>query len=290
MLYRIVVILLIIKSSLFAVELSYGKGSFEYQFSLTQVMQCSVDMDVNVLTLRETHLPITQALFLYGFVDVYQSDKLDDYASYINKGSDFNPIGPSISDLASSMGAPVPVSFEMRGVDLSLGLGYELFKEDKSYLAIGVGSGLSMPYIETENLLEDAQLFISILDKTKTSIMTYKLMPSVQGSYQLVQGLSLEASLAYGFQYGSIENDYIRGEGDFSGTLLQSDLSLKYRPVPTEDIYKNLFVEIGYRYNDWQVEQMKVSMVDPALNYDFAQYLDVGFASHFLHFGAGYQF
>jgi len=270
--------------------LTYGKGSFEYQFSITEVMQCSVDMDVNVLTLRETHYPITKSLFLYGFVDIYQSDKLDDYASYIDKGSDFNPFGPSASDIASSMGAPVPVSFEMRGIDLSLGMGYELWQEDKNYLAIGLGSGLSLPYIETENMVDDAELFTAILDTTKTSIMTYKLMPSVQGSYQLFQGVALEGSLAYGFQYGSLENDYIRGESDFSGTLLQSDLSLKYRPIPTENIYKNLFVEIGYRYNDWQVEQMKVSMIDPALSYDFAQHLDLGFASHFFHIGAGFQF
>jgi hypothetical protein len=192
--------LIIFISNLSALELTYAKGDFKYKFGLDGVMDASVNMDVNILSVRENHYLVSKNLYIFGSFDIYNSDTLDDYASYINYGADFSPFGVSATDVASNMGAPVPVSFEMRGIDMIIGIGYDVYKDDKSSVGIGFASGISMPYIQTKNLIQDAELFMAILDKTKTEIMSYKLMPSIQGRYQIIPLVAIEASLSYGYQ------------------------------------------------------------------------------------------
>jgi hypothetical protein len=273
---------------LLALEFTYGKGSFDTQFGLKGVMEYDVSMDVDVYSLREPHFGITKDIFLYANLDIYRSKTLDDYASYLDKASDFSPFGISAGDVASSMGAPVPVSFEMSGIDFSIGLGYELLKDKNSYLALGLGTGVSMPYIETENMVDNAELFLKILDTTKTDIMTYKLIPSVQGRYEITKGLYLEALLSYGYQFGNITNSYIQGEGDFSGTVLHSDIGISYMPIDDGSFLSRLVLDMGYRYNDWDTEKMSVEVMD--FGHDFSKDFDLGFSSKFFYFGAGLRF
>ena len=280
-----IIFILLIMINLNALELDYGRGTFDYNFGLNGVMEADVAMDVNVLSIQEKHLRIYNELFFFANLDIYNSDKLDDMVSYIDRAADFNPFGPSASDIASSMGAPVPVSFEMRGIDMSLGLGYELLQKEDSYLSLGLATGFSTPYVETENLIKNAQLFNKILDKTKTEIMTYKLMPSILAYYRFNSIVSTHLSLSYGYQYGSLENNYIKSDASFSGTVLHSDIALHVSPFKATNIY----LDIGYRYNDWNVESMNVTVID-SFSYDFSQNLNLGFASKFFYFGGGYKF
>jgi hypothetical protein len=278
--------LIIFISNLSALELTYAKGDFKYKFGLDGVMDASVNMDVNILSVRENHYLVSKNLYIFGSFDIYNSDTLDDYASYINYGADFSPFGVSATDVASNMGAPVPVSFEMRGIDMIIGIGYDVYKDDKSSVGIGFASGISMPYIQTKNLIQDAELFMAILDKTKTEIMSYKLMPSIQGRYQIIPLVAIEASLSYGYQFGSIKNDYISGDASFSGSVIQSDIAFKFTPLSNSKIC----FDIGYRYNNWDVESMDITVLDPSFSYDFSQNFDIGFESKFFYFGAGYSF
>ena len=281
---------LMVSAPLLALELTYGKGGFGYNFGLSGVMECDVEFDVNVISLRESRLPIYKGLYLYGNIDIYNSDRLDDYASYVDRAADFGPSGFSASDAGSMMGLPVPVSFEMRGIDMGIGLGYELLGDKRgSYVGVGIGSGFSMPYIETDNMVENAELFAAILDKTETKIMTYKLMPSLQGRYQIIDTLSIEGNFAFGYQVGTLSNDYIDSDADFSGTVFQSDIALSLTPFRT-GYFKHVVFSGGYRYNRWDVGSMKVSLVDKAFVNDSSSVLDLGFDSQFFYFGAGWRF
>ncbi len=269
-----------------ALELSYAKGNFNYRFGLNGVMDASVDLDINVLSIRENHYSISDNLYIFGFFDLYSSDTLDDYASYVNHAANFSPFGTSATDIASNMGAPVPVNFEMRGIDMSIGLGYDVYKNEDISIGIGFATGVSAPYIETENMVEDVELFMAILDKTETLIMSYKLMPSLRVSYQIMPMLALEGSLSYGYQFGFISNYYISSDASFSGSVIHSDVAFKLKPIQGS----NICFDMGYRYNNWDVESMSVTILNPAFSYDFAQNLDIGFDSKFFYFGVGYNF
>jgi hypothetical protein len=279
--------LILLISTSNALELTYGKGNFDYKFSLNGIIDASVDMDVNVLSLREHHFGISDNIYIFGNLDIYNSDTLDSYTSYINKAADYHPFGfPSASDIASGMGAPVPVSFKMRGIDMSIGIGYDVYKDDKGSIGVGFATGVSMPYIETENMIDNAELFMAILEKTKTEIMTYKLMPSINAHYQIIPMLSFEASLSYGYQFGSISNDYISSDASFKGNVMHSDIALKLTPFESSKVC----FDMGYRYNNWDVESMDVTILNKDFSYDFSQNFDIGFDSSFFYIGAGYNF
>lgn len=283
MLKKLSIVLLLLSFNASALELTYGKGNFNFNFGLKNLMSYDVTLDVDVYSLKETHLSISNNFYIYGNIDVYKSKTMDDYASYIDKASDFAPLGISISDIASTTGMPTPVSFKMRGIDMSIGLGYDVLRDAKNYLGVGIGTGFCMPYMETHNLSDDIDGVIDMLDYTKTSIMSYKLMPSVEGRYELVDGLYVEALLSFGYQYGSLSNDYINGDANFSGSVIQSDIALSY-------LWSSLVFDLGYRYSNWDVGEMDVSIAYPSVGFNFAQVLDVGFSSSYLYVGAGWRF
>ena len=284
-------ILMLSLQSLFGVDLSYGKGNFDFSFGLNGGMNANVGLDIDLLSLRENHLSLSQNFFLYGNVDIYQSKTVDGYAAYFEQAANFNPFGPSSSDVIGEFTPiPIPVSYKMRGIDMNIGVGYDIVKQEGSYLSVGIGTGFSMPYVETQNIVNDAQNVSETLQETKTEIMTYKLLPSLHGAYVFVPGLKVQGSLQYGYQFGTVENEYINGEGDISGTNLSTDIRLEYATFVNSSSWKVFYLTAGYRYNDWSVDDMKVSVINPMLSIDMMQTLSMGFSSDFAYFGAGYSF
>jgi hypothetical protein len=185
----------------------------------------------------------------------------------------------------------VPVDFKMRGFDLLLGAGYDLFTApDGSYIGLGAATGISMPYIETKQPKNDAQNTLKLLKETKTKIMSYKLMPTLQGALRITPWLSAGAMAAYGVQYGSLENDYLKSSADFDGTVFQSDLYLQLTPLPQNHWYSNVSLTAGYRYNDWQVNSMNISMADGLVTHDFAREMEMQFHSNYWYAGTGWRF
>ena len=265
--------------SLDAAEIALGSGTFGYDFTLQKTMGANVTLDITVLSFKERRLPLTRKLFFYANLDIYRSKTLDDYAAYPDAASDLLPIG----DIAQGAGVPMPVSFEMRGIDMSVGLGYTLLRRERSYLAVGVETGASIPYMETENMLENVERFEQILKTTKTDIMTYKLLPALLGHYGFNDYLALDGSFSFGYQFGSISNDYLKGDADFSGTVLHTDIALLATP------FKNDFqFAIGYRLSKWSVTSMDVTVA--GIGHDFSRNLDMDFDTRYFYLSGGWRF
>jgi hypothetical protein len=278
-------------SAAFALELTAGKGNFDYSFTIKSFMGASVNLDVDLLSLKENHLSLPGGFYLFGSADLYRSATLDHYLSYLDTAASFNPFGFSAKDVASDAGVPVPVDFKMRGFDLLLGAGYDLLTApDGSYIGLGAATGISMPFIETKQLQNDAQNTLKLLKETKTTIMSYKLMPTLQGTLRITPWLSAGAMAAYGVQYGTLENDYLKSSADFDGTVFQSDLYVQMTPLPQNHWYSNVSLTAGYRYNDWQVNTMNISIADGLATYDFAREMEMQFHSSYWYAGAGWRF
>ncbi len=281
----------ILSASLFTVEntqaldLTYAKGTFDTSFGLHQMMDFDVALDVNVLHAGELHLPVYGNWYLFGSIDLYQSDTLDDYASYPDRLLDTSFFGLSPSDTAASAGAPVPVSFKMHGIDASLGIGYAVWAKERNFLGIGLQTGLSMPYMQTRNLVKTAEQFVHMLETTKTDITTYKLMPAVSGRYAFSRLFSVEGSWAFGYQYGSIANDYLKSKADFRGTVMQSDIALRLTPWQPA----GLSFLAGFRLGDWNVDTMDVTLAE-TVAHNYSDTFDLGFSSQMFYVGAGWSF
>ncbi len=278
-------------SVLSALDISAGKGTFDFQMDLKPVLRFDAALDVDIVSIKEPFFPIYDRFYLYGNIDIYRSRTLDGYASYADGAADFDPFGISMSDAADAAGVPQPATFEMRGLDLLVGLGYTLFRNaGGSVIGIGIGSGVSMPYMETKHMLRDAQTLQEYLEKTQTQITTYKIVPSLQGRWYLNRFVFFDGGIAYGIQKGKMTNDYINGDADFSGTVLHSDVSMHFLPFAGSKSFSGISFEAGYRYNEWNVDTMKVSVIDSRLSHDFAGEAGIGFTSSFWYIGAGWTF
>ena len=281
---KIAIACLSLTVSLSALELGYGVGEFGFDFDLSSIMEFDISLDVTLLSLKERRYAIGERLYLFGNIDIYRSKTLDSYASYADKAADFTIYSMSPSTTASSAGVPTPVSFEMRGLDASGGIGYTLLRKERFSLGVQFESGLSMPYIETENMVEDAELFAEILHKTKTTITTYKLIPSVAADYTFSPVFALYGSFAYGYQFGSIDNDYIKGEADCRGSVTYMEIAALFYPLKERDLQ----IALGYRSGSWSVEKIDVSVA--GFGYDFARQFDVGFDSRYYYASVGWRF
>lgn len=274
-----------------ALELTIGKGNFDYSVSLMDFLKTDITLDIDLLSLKEDHLPLYKGFYLFGTADLYRSSAVDKYMSYLNQAASFDPFGVSGKDIASKTGIPVPVNFKVRGFDLLVGIGYDLYRSPNgSNVGIGVATGISMPVIETKKPLDDAKTTLDILKETKTKIVSYKIMPSLQGSLQLTPWLAAGGMVAYGIQYGSLENDYLNSSAHFNGSVLQSDLHVQTTPLSKEHWYKNVSLSVGYRYNDWDVNRMNITLTDGLVSHDYSREMDMGFASDYWYFGAGWRF
>jgi len=280
---------LLLSQMLFSLDLDYGKGKFDFDFSLTGGMSMGMKIDIDMITLKESHFSLSENIFMYGNLDYYHSKTLDNYSSYFAQAAS-TPPGMAILYPLQLTPTPIPLNYKMHGVDMNIGLGYDLIHQKDSYLSIGIGTGFSMPFIETTDMIKDASNSYKALVKSETKIMTYKVLPSIHGAYAFFPGLRVAGSLQYGYQYGSVKNSYIQGDGDISGTNLSTDVKIDYAPFLSTPTWKALYLTAGYRYNDWKTDNMDVQVFNPAFSLNLSQTLAMGFSSEFFYFGVGYTF
>ena len=68
----------ILISSLNAVELRLGNGTFEWEMGITKFMNSSFDLDINTISISETHGSMgDNKLYYFYNADIYSSDFVD---------------------------------------------------------------------------------------------------------------------------------------------------------------------------------------------------------------------
>lgn len=281
--------LVAIASQLNAVELRLGNGTFKWEMGITKFMNTSFDLDINTISINETHSTINNTKLYYSYnIDIYSSDFVDQLTTLMSYPVTYEfPIFGSINDAIDNYTPiPTPSTYKVRGVDLNLGLGYDIYREKNNFIGIGINTGLSMPVMEMKDLKKTIEFTYNILKATKTHIKTYKLGPTITGSYEIIPNLLTYGTFSFGYQTGSIENDWIKSSMDIDGGYSVIDFGVTYAPFPQ---YKKLHITLGYSKKNWSMDDVKADMFNIFEVESFGM-LNSDFSSSSAYLGVGYTF
>ncbi len=280
-----------------AMELRIGSATFNWQMGMG-FMQSDFDLDAHVWSLGEQHNSFGDSRLYYFYnADLYQSDYVDRLTTLITTPLTYDfPVFGSFNDaVADHTSLPVPADYKIRGFDLNLGIGYDLLKNDRSYLGIGINTGLSIPVLKMKNLRKSASVTYDLLDHTDTTIKTYKLGPILHAGYRPVSSLLLYASFGAGLQTGTIENGWIKSSLSVDGSYSTLDLGLRYTPwQSTRDLGwirldPKLFLTAGYTRKSWRMDDAKIKAFNIA-QFDSGGLFTDSFDANYWYLGIGYDF
>ena len=296
---RVLVLVYLLSISLNAVEFRVGKGNFSWEMGIDNFMQSDVDLDIFTVSFNEHHSNFNDSKLYYFFsADFYGSETLDTVTQFasIPVTTTIPFYGGSISDAVDQYTKiPVPSEYKIRGFDLNLGVGYDLYKENNNFFGVGINTGLSMPVMKMRNYIETAQAVYDLLDATDTSLMTYKFGPSLQFNYEFAPSVSLYGYASYGVQYGDIDNDWFLSSMNVDGTYGIIDIGIKY--IPYRGSYDlgwfnanpKLFVTFGFTSKTWNIDSMNVNL-SKLFHADVSGMFNNTLRMHNVYFGFGYHF
>ncbi len=280
-----------------AMELRIGSATFGWQMGMG-FMQSDFDLDAQVWSLGEQHNSFGESRLYYFYgVDLYRSDYVDRLTTLITTPLTYDfPLFGSFNDaLADHTSLPVPADYKIRGFDLNLGIGYDLLKNDRSYLGIGINTGLSLPVLKMKNLRKSASVTYDLLDHTDTTIKTYKLGPILHAGYRPASSLLLYTSFGAGLQTGTIENGWIASSLSIDGSYSTLDLGLRYTPwQSTRDLGwirldPKLFLTAGFTRKSWRMDDAKIKAFNIA-QFDSGGLFTDRFDANYWYLGIGYDF
>jgi hypothetical protein len=265
-----------------AIELRVGKGNFNNQFSLSNALRTDYDLAITNYSIASQHEPLFDSeYFLIYDLTVFDSD-------YVNKYTDF--FGSVAGTTLNTFNNHVETAYRFYGVDLNMGLGYDLVKSDRGFFGVGVSGGISAPVIATRNPgtqdLSNFNLLLNVLDTTKTSVQTYKIGPVVSAGYRHDSGVNLTVSYAYNYQTGQIKNDYFLSELNVKGYYTMFDISISYEP--STYVPKGVYFVIGYSRKNWNYDSASVNVA--GLTAVIPSVFDTEFNVSNSYLGVGYHF
>jgi hypothetical protein len=282
-------LLLLISVSLNSAEIRFGKGTFGWDMGIKGFMNASFDLDINTISLTETHANIIDTNLYYFYnADLYRSSFVDKITTLMSYPITYKfPVVGSVNDAIDKYTPiPTPSSYKVRGFDLIVGVGYDIYREKNNYFGIGVNTGLSMPVMEMKDLKKTIDFTYKVLEATKTKIKTYKIGPTLQGGFELSKNIWGYGSFGFGLQTGSIENEWIRSSMDIDGSYSLIDFGINFIPLTQ---YPKLQLSLGYSKKNWSMDDIEVDMFNlfevPTLHR-----LTNSFSSSSLYLGFGYNF
>ena len=278
--------LLLATSTTQALDIRYGLGDFEWNMGLLGLVDSSVTVDDTVISINEQHQNFEDSpWYFFGNLDIHSSDTLDtvtDLADGIR--SDF----PSLINSAMSTVAPIPSSFEVSGMDIDLGIGYDVIQDERGYLGVGVVTGLSTPFMEMHNYIDSYNYISNLLEETSTDVSTYKFGLSLQAAYSVTRNISLYGTSIFALQTGEMTNDLINSTLDVSGSYNSMDIGVKFYPSELVDEESNLYLKAGYAYKHWDIDDIEstiAGVVVPSMDSLFQSEM----TSDFFYVGLGFK-
>ncbi len=271
-----------------ALELNFGVGEFNIKQSINPLFSNNISLDLNTLSLSETHQKIGRSKYYYNFnFEYFDSDTLNKITDFSSKPLT-TPIpfaGGSISDrVADYTQLPVPADYRMRGINLDFGFGYELHRDKNKQFGMGINTGLSLPFMEVHNMKNTVNLLIELADRFDTEIKTYKLGASAFAQYQLKPDLNFTVNTSYNLQTGQMDNNIVGSGIDISGSYFTLTSNLIYQPKQ----FKGLAVNAGYTSNHWDYDSTTVST--PIADRKIPRVIDTSFSANNFFAGLGYHF
>jgi len=292
-----------------ALEFQYGSGTFNMNGGFTkQGMSGTVGTDIDTFSLvdRHTNLVGTDAFYSYDFMWMDSQTLKQAQQNYNNMAGRANAFLPA----ASPWEIP-SMDYRVKGLDVNFRAGYDVIHENEdNYLGVGLLVGMSIPWIDSSNsatpsgdmidfLLDNKDSALSLaklFNKTKTTMMTYKIGPSINFQKSLNENISVYGIGSIAYQTGYIENDYISSKFSVNGSFQELNMGLYFTPFT--DTYKwgwltlspRLYGTLGYKYSKWDVDDITINIFDKfekkfdPLMMKFGMDSSVGYA------GIGYSF
>lgn len=275
-------------STLNALELNLGTGEFTINQSIKPLFTHQITLPINTISLSETHQNIGKGKLYYSFnLEYFDSDTLNKVTDFASKPltSPIPFVGDSISDRVSDYTQlPVPADYRMHGINFDLGLGYEVLKDNKKHVGVGINTGLSLPFMEVHNMKNTANLLMELADRFDTEIKTYKLGASAFAQYQLKPDLSVTLNTSFNLQTGQMDNNIIGSGIELSGTYFSLTSQIYYQPK----LLKGFALNAGYTLNQWNYDGATIST--PIGGRIIPRMMDTSYSNNNLFLGVGYHF
>ncbi len=276
---------ILLATLLYGVEVRVGKTDFHWKMGIVNFFSADFTLDVATLSLANRHDNFGSSRFYYFYdFELYRSDYMDKMTTLASYPLTFQwPVVGSFNDLAARF-IPVPADYKVRGIDCDLGIGYDLYNDGANYVGVGVSSGFSMPYMKMRNLKKSIEITYALLQATKTEILTYKLGVALTGKYALTPSFSLYADATTAYQTGKVENDWLRSSVDVDGEFTMVDMGVLYQ------YNRNWSLLLGYTHKEWDVNSVKVDMLEGMFKAKMSGLMDIGFDEDTLYVGVSYSF
>lgn len=277
-----------------ALELRYGSGDFNMGAAAEPFVGMDVTLDVDTWTLAEPHRNIGDSRLYYTFrADYFDSDtvnRMTDLGS-LPLTTKLPLLGSSVTDLiASNTRVPVPADYRIHGTNLDAGIGYDVLKNDKGHIGIGVNTGISTPFMKVRNMLPAANLALEVMDTFDTEVTTYKAGISVQGSYEATPWLQVSGNASLNRQTGEMDNGLVGSGIDMDGSYRTLEVAAKLRPATLlkQPALKKAFISIGHTRSDWDYDSAAIET--PVGSLQVPGMFDADFEHSSTWIGAGYDF
>ena len=225
---------------------------------------------------------------------------------------DYNALaGQANSLLPTSSPFMIPtMDYRVKGLDANLRLGYDvLHKDEDNFLGLGLMVGISIPWVDSSNSSdssndnsnfslesENSSLNLkNLFQDTKTSIMTYKVGPSINLQKSLTENISLYGIGSIAYQTGYIKNDYIDSEYSVDGTYQELNVGLYFTPFTKSyklgwiTLNPRVYATLGYKYSKWDIDDVTVDVYNNSVKLEPLS-MKFGMDSSVGYFGVGYSF
>ena len=270
----------ILAIGLSAAEFEYGHGKFYLKGGFA-ALNSEISADVSTYSLVEQHKNIFSDWFYKYNITWISSDDMTQAQSNLSSAVSWLP--SSVTSLA--------VDYKIRGLDANVVLGRDLFKNARSYIGAGVLLGVSVPSVESDN--SNSSGSVDILKDTDTKITTYKLGLNVTGNTAFNRFVSLYGSGSYAYQTGRVKNSDVDVSTDANGNYMDFDIGIRFTPFSAKykagflTLSPKLYATLGYRYQYWQLNDIKVNVTGVDLTYSGS---DLKMKDSVAYVGIGYSF
>ncbi len=260
-------------------ELRFGKGSFSVSSDIFGSSK-EIKEDITVYSIAEQHKNIFGNRLYYSYnLSFLSSEKERKVIDLYNTAYDPTP------------GYKPQMEYELKGFDGQIDLGFDVLNSGSSYLGFSAFLGISLPYIENYNTDSNNNNTLSALPDSKTEIKTYRVGGSVKGGYEIFPRINIFGFFSYGYQTGKVENEKWGIDGSVNGSYMTIGGGIKFyifkekKKILFLTLSPQLYVTAGYKYDRWELKDVKINNIALNLNKD-----DLVITDSYGFFGLGYSF